>query len=378
VSATFAPNTAGPQSTIIAVCDNAGSKQSILLTGNAVVPPPIHIEPDRFDFGQVIVGRRSSRQRFVVANPSPAPVNIGRPATEGAFILVSTDCGPTLPGNSGCAAEVLFAPTQPGAAAGTLYVPVSTTAAPARADSKAAPSGSAVSLLSGTGINVAQIEVASAIDFGAYTIGDAAIGRSVVMTNTGNAVVTLDGISVSGPFTLSHDCPFNFHPGTSCTLTLTFRSTTVGEATGTVTIRSSASGGTRFISLRGLAQRVALPVITFNPVEIGFGNRTIDTESITQRIVIANEGGADATLGPMIVSADYVVKNTTCGPVLAAQASCFTDVAMRPRGMGSVAGTLNFSSNAAGSVHEVKISGTGCRPYSVGMNRGASIPLCSP
>lgn len=380
-TATFAPlGTAGPQSTRVSICDNAGSTQVIDLAGNAIAPPPIRIEPDRFDFGAVVVGRASAPQRFDVVNPSSDPVSIGPVGTQGAFELVSSNCGTTLAARSSCAADVRFLPTQPTDAIGAVFVPLPAGASqPARGyGPKAAPTGSAMAALYGRGIDSAQIETPAAVDLGAYTVGSPPIVRPIVVSNTGNAVVTLDAIRVSGPFALSHDCPFNFHPGTACTLTVRFSDATLGEASGAITIVSSASGGLRTIALRALVQRAALPVIIVNPVSVSFGNRIIGTQSATQRITIANDGGAPATLGPFTASLDFLVVRSTCAASLEPQATCFADIAMRPLGFGARAGDVSFSSNAAGSPHRVDLIGSGCRPFAIGNNRTGGAWNCSP
>lgn len=381
VTATFAPIAAGlDQTTRITVCDNAGSAQVIDLVGDGVAPPAIRVEPARFDFGRVIVGRRSATQRFEIVNPSASAVSIGPVTVEGLFELVSTSCGASVPPRSSCVADARFAPKQPGEVFGSLYVPVggATPAASASYGPKVAPSGSAASVLSGTGIDQAQIETPALVDFGAYTLGGSPVVRPVIVRNTGNAVVTMDSIRVTGPFTLSHDCPFNFGPDATCTLTVAFSDTTLGEKTGEILIVSSASGGIRAIALKGLVQRQPLPVITVNPQSISFGNRLIGTQSVAQRVTVSNEGGATATLGAFSASLDFVIVNTSCGPSLAQGESCFADVAMRPLGFGARAGELSFTSNAAGSPHRVDLLGLGCRPFSLGNNRGGGASSCSP
>lgn len=381
VTATFAPIAAGlDQTTRITVCDNAGSAQVIDLVGDAVAAPTIRIEPARFDFGRAIVGRASATQRFEIVNPSSSTVAIGPVAIEGAFELVSTNCAASVPPRSSCAADARFVPKQPGEVFGSLYVPVggATPAVSASHGPKAVPSGSAGSVLSGTGIDSAQIETPSLVEFGAYTLGASPVVRSVIVRNTGNAVVTMDSIRITGPFTLSHDCPFNFGPDATCALTVAFSDTTIGEKTGEILIVSSAAGGIRTITLKGLVQRQPVPVIAVSPVSIGFGNRLIGTQSVAQRVTVSNEGGATASLGALSASLDFVIVNSNCGPSLAQGESCFADVAMRPLGFGARAGELSFTSNAVGSPHRVDLLGLGCRPFALGNNRGGGASSCSP
>jgi hypothetical protein len=381
VSLLFSSLTPGDVTGNVTILSNAiGGLQRIALSGR-VAPAPIRMQPDRFDFGSLAVGRQSATQRFAIVNTAEVDVPLGTLGVTGSFVVLSSNCRASLAPRSECAADVRFTPTQPGAARGELYLPFGTGAKAVRLNSrgaKVAPAIAATAAVSGTGVDVAELEMPTLIEFGAYTRGAPAIVRTATVTSTGNAIVTIDRITTTGPFTLSHDCPLNLAPGSSCTLTIAFTSEQLGPAAGSVSIASSASGGLRMIALGALVQARATPVIHVTPVGIGFGNRMVGTQSPAMRVTIANDGGGAAVLGPITASTDYLVVSTTCGATLAPQASCFADVAMKPMGFGNRVGEVSFVSNAEGSPHRVSVNGAGCRPFSAGNNRTGAVSNCSP
>lgn len=377
ISAQFSPSFTGSQSTTIFLCDNAaGSPRSITLSGNGTVPSTLSISPTSWDFGSVLVGGKSEQKAFLISNNGTSPAPIGPVHTTGAFTLESTTCGSEVPAGSSCNANVAFAPTAPGFAAGDLVVPPASTPASLHKTAKAVSGGTSAAL-TGMGVQNAQLDMPSAIAVGAYTLGSPALSRTVTLTNSGNAVLTFSSITASAPFTVVNNCPLNLGPGQSCTVNVGFSSLTAGEFNGTLTVVSNAPGGSRAIPLTATAQLQPVPVVRVAPTFIGFGSRMIGTQSAAQRITVTNEGGATATLGGMSTGVDYLIASSTCGATLASQQTCFAEVVFRPLGFGPRPGQFIFTSNAATSPHAVDLLGTGCRPFSMS-NRSGAASACAP
>jgi trimeric autotransporter adhesin len=235
-----------------------------------------------------------------------------------------------------------------------------------RAKLAAAPSATAA--LTGTGTVQAVLDLPPAIDLGAYAAGTPAIRVLVTLLNNGNAVLSLTSISTTGPFALGNGCPVNLQPGESCTLTLDFSETGLGEYTGSLVVLSNAVGGSRSVPLTARTLSIAAPLIRVSPLQIGFGDRLIGTTSASQRVTIANVGNAPASLSPpTLTSTDFLV-TTTCGITLAPASTCFADVTLRPVGFGPRQGQLLVNSNAVGTP-PVDLSGSGCRPFSAASRR---------
>lgn len=365
ITASFAPIAPGPQSSAIYICDNAtGSPHAITLNGNAVAGPQLEFSPSIRDFGSILVGSRSAAVEFAIVNPGSSPVPIGSIAATGEFVLISSTCGASLAPFDGCRANVLFAPTLPGRASGLLVV--------------TSGSGSSSAALSGTGFHEARVQVASVVEFGAFTVGSPPLTQVVAVTNPGSAVLTFSSIDVTRPFTLTNACPLNLRPGETCNLLLGFGSNIAGDFAGTLTIVSNAAGGITTARLNAHAQLSLVPVVRVSPVSIGFGSRFIGTMGPAQRITVRNDGGIAATISAISASVDFPIVNRSCGSSLAPQAECFVDISFRPTATGSISGQLLVSTNAEGSPHAVGLRGTGCQPVAAGGNRLGTPRVCGP
>jgi len=384
VTVALASTSVGPVAGNVSVTTAAGSQ--LIAVSGTVAPPAISFLPAQADFGAVVVNKTATYD-LVATNTTKLDVALGAPAVTGAaFSIVSNGCGTFLGANGTCTVKVAFVPPRGGSYSGALTLNFgvnaalgAVAAAPSKRAAKVASGGAtALATLTGSGIDAATLDMPTLVEFGTYIVGNAPLVRTATLRSSGSAVITFQEISASGPFGLSSDCPVNLAPGTSCTLTISYSSSTLGAAAGLVTIRSNAIGGLRTISLGALTQLKPVPVIEVHPLTISFGNRLIGTQSPSVPVTIANSGGADAFLGPLTVPSDYLIVSTTCGTTLAAQASCTVDVAMRPLGFGGRPGSLFFTSNADGSPHIVGLGGNGCRPPGASSNRGAAEDSCAP
>lgn len=99
---------------------------------------------------------------------------------------------------------------------------------------------------------------ASSEAFGNVTVSDPAT-KTVTLTSSGTAAVTLSGITVSGTgFSESGvSTPLTLNPGATATLTVEFDPTAAGADTGTVTVTDNASPATATISLSGTGMATA-------------------------------------------------------------------------------------------------------------------------
>ena len=83
-----------------------------------------------------------------------------------------------------------------------------------------------------------RLQVPNAVDFGSYSLGSPVLVRPVVVTNTGNAVLSLSSVTVTAPFVLTNACPENLAPGEACSLLVEFRPDRTGDFSGTLLIVS--------------------------------------------------------------------------------------------------------------------------------------------
>ena len=137
ISVTFAPLGTGAQAAVITVAD-ASRTQTVPVTGTGMLGG-IALAPAALNFGASGVQIATAAQMVVLANGGSGVLSLVSVAVTGPF-TESTNCGLTLGAGTSCNLQVIFTPTQPGVANGTLTVVT-------------ANAGTLQVALSGTGIN---------------------------------------------------------------------------------------------------------------------------------------------------------------------------------------------------------------------------------
>lgn len=379
-TAQFSPFFFGVQTDSICIQDNtAASPHFIDLTGTGVPPPPLRIDPTTFDFGDIPVGATTDSMRFRVTNTTYGTMPVTVATSGGEFNVLTDSCSPSIPSLSNCDVFVNFSPTISGGQDGTLIVQGALLGDVKGANallSVGPPQARAT--LGGNGISGGQLALPAAIDMGAAQVGGAAITYPVQLVNTGYGALSLASVTASSPFIVVNGCPATLAPQEACTLTLSFSAEALGEVSGTLTVVTSAEGGSRVIQVTARGQTVSSPLLRLQPSALGFGARVIGSSSAAQEIKVTNIGGAAANIALSSASIDFLISSSTCGTTLAAQDSCTANVSFRPLGFGTRLGQFVVTGNATNSPAVVGLSGTGCRPFAAGSSRFGSSLSCAP
>ena len=193
--------------------------------------------PGALDFGSVATGATSAAQTVTVANPTGSAAAVSSIAASGDFSQTNT-CGSSIGANGSCTVSVKFAPTATGNRTGTLTV-------------NAGGITNTVSL-SGTGIPPGPVLNASpgGLSFGATVVGATAAAQAVTVTNSGTTSATVSAVSATGDFSQTNNCS-TVAVGASCTVNVTFKPTTGGTRTGTLTVTSNANNSPTTVGLTG-------------------------------------------------------------------------------------------------------------------------------
>ena len=192
------------------------------------------------------------------------------------------------------------------------------------------------------------------------------VPQSVTVQNVGNLALNFSAFTVAGThpadFSRSGDCSATtpLAINASCTLTVTFTPAALGLRSASLTITSDASNGPVTLALSGQGVPVPVPLVTFAPTTLDFGDQTLGGLYPTRVVRLSNTGTADLSGIVVALQGAGFATATACAPTLAAGASC--DIAI---GFGPIAantdynGTLQVTSNAAGSPHSVALHGRG-------------------
>jgi hypothetical protein len=351
-TAQFAPTTTGSVSGQISFNSNSPTNPAVSLSGTGVAAPTaqLSVNPASLSFGSVTVGN-SGTQSITISNSGSANLTISQITTSGTGF---TGSGVSLPLTLAPGQTAIytgqFAPSATGSASGQISF------------NSNSPTNPSVSL-TGTGVAapVLQLSVSqSSLAFGSVTVGSSA-SQSVVLTNTGNASVTISQVTITGTgFTGSGiPTPLTLTPGQTASYTSQFAPTATGSASGQITFTSNATNSPTTVSLGGTGVAATVLQLTANPTSINFGNVNVGSTA-TQSVAITNTGNANVTISQITPSGSgFSGSGITVPLTLAAGQSANYTAQFAPAVAGSPTGQVSFTSNATNSPTIVSLSGTG-------------------
>lgn len=222
----FRPSTAGAYSTTYTL-QSAFGEVTLSLSGTGT-KAVLSITPTAVSFGPTSVGSSAS-VRVMLTNIGTATARDIAANISTAFGVSGSNCPANLAPGAACTFEVVFSPTQTRAYAGQLTVWAS------NADAVVLP-------LSGDG--------AFNWVFANTPINGTSASRSLNVTNPASTAVGFGSLTVSGPFVVTaNTCSAGVPAGGACTVSVAFRPTATGPATGLMTLVLST--GTFYANLSG-------------------------------------------------------------------------------------------------------------------------------
>jgi two-component sensor histidine kinase len=215
---------------------------------------------------------------------------------------------------------------------------------------------------------VASIAPGSVV-FGNQTINTTSAAQIVTLTNTGNAALSIAGITVTetnaGDFAQTNACGSSVAAGANCTIAVTFTSTATGARTGTLTVtdnNNGMAGSTQTVSLSGTGTSVPAPVVSLSPTSLAFDNQAVDMTSTAQSLTLSNTGNAALSITSLALTgtnASDFAQTNNCAASVAAGTNCTISVTFTPSASGSRTASVSITDNASGSPQTVSLSGTG-------------------
>src|SRR6202165_1585442 len=239
-------------------------------------------------------------------------------------------------------------------------------------------------MATGNGVWGAEPQVnlsANQLNFPAQAQGTAGAAQVVVLTNSGEADLSISGIAINGEnnadFTQTHNCPIT--PGmlaarTRCEIRVTFSPTVMGTLSAVLNVADNASGSPQTVNLKGVSTAPG-PVASFVPASLAFGNQTQGTSSAVHVIVLTNGGSGTLNINSEIsingpTSSEFhiqAVKNSCPSGTwqLAPKTSCDIGVVFAPATIGVKSAQISIVDDAAGSPHSIALSGAGTPPQNI-------------
>ncbi len=327
----------------LAIADRVHDDISVMLQ-----IPSVNLAPTALSFVNQEVGITSPSQTVILTNASNSPLTITTisvTGTDSAPFGQTNNCPSALNAGANCTITVAYTPPLVGSDSATLTVKDS-----------GAPNTQTVAL-SGNSIGPVVKLSSLVLNFGNQVVGTTSAGKTVTLKNNGTLALNISSITVNGNFSQTNTCGSSVAVGASCTITIQFSPTVIGDRTGVVTIADNAGPPTQTIHLFGTGTDVSLSTLslTFAPQKVG-------TTSPPSSIRLTNVGRTTLTFSSFTISgvngADFNQGNN-CGTNLLGGHSCTISVTFTPTATGTRNATLAISDNGGGSPQNVTLQGTG-------------------
>ncbi len=240
------------------------------------------------------------------------------------------------------------------------------------------------SICSDFGLDAVNVNAAAAstvtltptsLTFASTPVGLTTAAQSVTVKNTGATAVTLTSETITGTNATSFvksgtTCGASLAAGASCTVSVEFHPSATGPLSAALSVADSAGGSPQNAGLSGTGT-AAVPVVSLTPASIAFPATPVGSTSTAQVVYLRNTGSAALTIssiGFTGLNPSSFVQIGTCGTSLAPGTYCLILVAFRPGSAASLSSVLTVTDNAAGSPHNVTLTGTGTSVPPLGLS----------
>jgi hypothetical protein len=216
--------------------------------------------------------------------------------------------------------------------------------------------------------------------FSAQTQGTESAPKMVVLTNTSQAELSINGITISGgnsvDFAQTNNCPLA--PGVlaalaRCEISVRFTPTLTGTLSAALNIADNASGSPQAVNLEGNATAPG-PVASLAPASLAFGDQPEGTPTNVRVIILTNAGSTALSINSEIsingpASNEFHIQaiKSSCPAgtwQLAPKTSCDIAVVFAPTTIGVKSAQVSIADDAGGNPHSIELSGTGIPPKS--------------
>lgn len=184
---------------------------------------------------------------------------------------------------------------------------------------------------SGTGLGPSVGLVPASLAFGGQFVNSTSQARAVMLTNTGNTLLTITNSAVSGDFAQANQCGTTLAVNAVCSMQVTFSPTAAGSRSGAITISDNAFGGRTTIALSGNGTDFSIALAPGSSGNVS----VLGGATATYNLGVVPDGGLS---GPVTFACSGVPSEATCS---VAPTSVTLD------GLNSAPATLTVTTHAA-------------------------------
>jgi len=185
------------------------------------------------------------------------------------------------------------------------------------------------------------------------------------IVNTGNQLLGLNSISITGAnapsFSQSNTCLATLAPNANCSVSITFTPAAVGPAAANLQVSDNAPGTPQTLVLNGTGIAPA-PAVTFSPSAESFPATNQGASSAPQTLTVISSGNTTLHVSSVSLTgpnpSDFTFTNN-CNAPLAPGSNCAIVLVFSPTAPGQRSANLTIADDAQGSPQTVVLSGTG-------------------
>ena len=318
--------------------------------------PTVTISPSPLDFASVAINSTTPAQALTITNNTPTSINLTSTSLTGPnnseFAISATTCGETLAAAASCTASVTFSPAAGGPATAAFNV------------SDSAAGGTQTAPLTGTGVTASAVNLAPAnIAFQSVVLNVTSASHTVVLKNTGSAVLNIASIALAGAnpadFATNNTCSATLAINATCSITATFTPSVSGPRAATITLTDDALDSPQSVALSGTG---VTDTVSLSANSLSFNSQPIGSPTSSQSVMLTNVGSVALSIASVAItgpnSADFSQTNT-CGASVAVQATCSISVIFTPSAAGSRTASVTITDGGPLSPNVIALSGTG-------------------
>jgi hypothetical protein len=320
--------------------------------------PFLSVSPRRISFGTQSVNTTGTASTIIVANIGQAPLritSISITGTDSTQFIQSNACS-TVAVNATCTISTSFRPTSSGNKSATISIKHNSSSGTSSIDLDGIGSGSTTTTAPAISITP------SSLSFGSQAVNTTSASQTFTVTNTGTAPLTVTSITSTDTtqFPGTQTCTTAaISPNATCSISISFKPTTAGQKTATITVNHNATGGSTTASVSGTGATESAPAITLTPSSLSFGSQTVNTTSSSQTITVKNTGTAPLAVSSVTTTTDFPATQTCTASSIAPSGSCTVNVTFKPSSAGQKTASIVINHNAGGGSTSAALSGTG-------------------
>ncbi len=380
VSVIFTPTATGTRTANLNFTDNAtGSPHTVAISGTAVTGG-IGIAPASITFPDQVVLTSGTAVPVTITNTGLGNLvisSLGITGTNAADFSSNLNAPPNItitPGNS-TVVNINFTPSSSGARSALLTIVDNVAGSPHTV------------ALSGNGVpNTPSISIAPpSLSFGTQAINSPSAPLPITITNSGNGVLTVSGLSFTGAnatdFGYSASAlPLQIAKGNSATINITFTPGGTGARSATLNISDNVSPGLHTVGLSGTG---AVPGINFSSSSINFGNQLVGVASAPTQVTITNNGAANLVISSITPTGanagDFTTNFNPASGTLTPGQQLIVAITFKPNATGNRSASLAVADNVTGSPQTIALAGVGIQPaFSIVPSTGLNFSTQSP